>query len=132
MFDYSPIGTPVIIACTIRGVFTIYEHPDLTERTNRIDLSIPNKDMTKGTVNYFSYIFTSRPSDSDSNLKGTLGITFIEKEIYMVTFYHLGVNPNIVVNEKRPTKSLTIGIIMNLYKSLILSYYNQDGTLIYE
>ncbi len=83
-------------------------------------------------MKYFSYLITSKPSDTNAASKGTVGITFIEKDLYMVVFNHVGTNANVVLNEKRLLKSMAIGILMSTYKSQVLTYYNQDGSLTYE
>ncbi len=75
---------------------------------------------------------TSKPSDPNAALKGTIGISFIEMDLYMVVFNHAGTNANVVLNEKRQLKSMVVGIMMTTYKSQYLTYYSQDGTLTYE
>ncbi len=75
---------------------------------------------------------TSKPSDPNAALKGTIGISFIEMDLYMVVFNHAGSNANVVLNEKKQLKSMAVGIMMTTYKSQYLSYYIQDGTLSHE
>jgi hypothetical protein len=68
--------------------------------------------MTIGTVKYFSYLTTSKPSDSNAALKGTIGISFVEKDLYMVVFNHQGTNANVTLNEKRQLKLMATGIMI--------------------
>jgi hypothetical protein len=88
--------------------------------------------MNSGTVKHFSYYITSKPTDPNAALKGTIGITFIENYLYMIGFNHVGTTANVVVNEYRQLKTMALGIIIKSYKILTLLYYSQDGSITYE